>query len=110
MRPGTYRIGGWKRVEEHADLELQAFWVARVPVTVAQYAAFIEAGSYRERRWWTPNDLEWLRGYENKQPWRWREAPFNSRPRQAVTGMSWYEATAYCAWLRAQLAGSLPHG
>lgn len=84
VRPGTYRIGGWERGEEYADLELQAFWIARVPVTVAQYADFIEAGGYRERRWWTPHGWERLRGQKELKPWRWREAPFNSRARQAL--------------------------
>lgn len=110
VRPGTYRIGGWERGEEYADLELQSFWVARVPVTVAQYAAFIDAGGYRERRWWTPHGLEWLRKQQDPKPVLWREAPFNSRPRQAVTGVRWYEAAAFCAWLSAQLAGVLPRG
>ena len=108
VRPGTYRIGGWERDQAAANLALDGFWIARVPVTVAQYAAFITDGGYRESRWWTRSGWDWLRGQKRSQPWRWREAPFNSRPRQAVTGVRWYEATAFCAWLSAQLARSLP--
>lgn len=110
MRLGIYRIGGWGGGEDYADLELQAFWSARVPVTVAQYAAFIEAGGYGERRWWTAHGWEWRRAEKDPQPWRWRESPFNSRPRQAVTGVRWYEASAFCAWLSAQCAQDLPRG
>ncbi|NNJ13332.1 SUMF1/EgtB/PvdO family nonheme iron enzyme [Chloroflexales bacterium ZM16-3] len=110
MRPGTYRIGGWERDAAAANLALDGFWIARTPVTVAQYAAFIEAGGYRDSRWWTPQGKDWLRGQKEPKPWRWRESPFNSRPQQAVTGVRWYEATAFCAWLSAQLARSLPRG
>ena len=108
VRPGTYRIGGWERDQAHADLDLDAFWIARVPVTVAQYAAFIEAGGYRESRWWTTNGWNWRREAKRSQPWRWREAPFNQRERQAVTGVTWYEAAAFCRWLDAGLP--LPSG
>jgi len=108
VRPGTYRMGGWERDQSAANLPLDGFWIARVPVTVAQYTAFIEAGGYRDSRWWTRNGENWLRGQKNPTPWRWRESPFNSRPRQAATGVRWYEAMAFCAWLSAQLARTLP--
>ena len=110
VRPGTYRIGGWERNQPHADLKLQGFWVARVPVTVAQYAAFIEAGGYGEARWWTPQGLKWLRERKRQEPYRWREKPFNSRERQAVGGIRWYEAAAFCAWWNVQLPRAIPAG
>ncbi|RRR72111.1 MAG: hypothetical protein EI684_10590 [Candidatus Viridilinea halotolerans] len=108
VRPGTYRIGGWERGDKHANLTLSAFWIARVPIVVAQYAAFMEDGGYHERRWWTAAGVAWRRKNTRTAPWRWNDSPWNHRPRQALTEVSWYEAMAYCAWLSAQLR--LPQG
>ncbi len=36
-----------------------------------------------------------------RQPEYWDDSSFN-RPSQPVVGVSWFEARAYCAWLRAQ--------
>jgi formylglycine-generating enzyme required for sulfatase activity len=103
VRSGTYLIGGWERGEPEAQLRLERYWIARVPITVAQYAAFIAAGGYRERRWWTPEGWKWSREQKRSEPYQWQDAPFNSRPQQAVQGVVWYEAMAFCAWLRDQV-------
>lgn len=108
VRPGCYRIGGWGSDKKHADLMLPAFWIARVPITVAQYAAFIEAGGYRERRWWTYSGWGRQCKQQRIEPANWHKPPFNHRPQQALTGIDWYEATAFCNWLTAHL--DLPLG
>lgn len=69
------------------------FWIARYPVTNAQYQAFIDDGGYRDKRWW-----EGLAEKSDK-PKRSRFSPAN-RPR---TDVSWYEAIAYCRWLAAHI-------
>jgi len=48
-------------------------------------------------------------GGRHTEPRSWRDPRFN-RPSQPVSGVSWYEARAYCAWLGAQsgLAFRLP--
>ncbi|MEI6181372.1 MAG: SUMF1/EgtB/PvdO family nonheme iron enzyme, partial [Chloroflexales bacterium] len=108
VRPGTYRIGGWERDQNDANVALPGFWLARVPVTVAQYAVFMASGGYQEARWWTRTGWHWRRECERVQPWRWDAAPFNHRERQAVSGVTWYEAAAFCCWLGTRL--TLPHG
>jgi len=59
---------------------LPAFRLALLPVTNEDYAAF-------------------LAGTGHDAPRFWEDAAFN-RPRQPVVGVSWFDATAYCAWLR----------
>jgi formylglycine-generating enzyme required for sulfatase activity len=109
VRPGTYRIGGWKEGEASADHELPAFWIARYPITVAQYAAFIADGGYANKDYWTPNGWEWRQERDRTQPYRWDNASYNS-PNQAVIGVTWYECMAFCSWLTARLTDRLPAG
>jgi hypothetical protein len=76
--------------------QLPTFWIARYPVTNAQYQTFTDDGGYDEPRWW--RDLE---RPEPASP-RWPQA---NRPR---TNVDWYEAVAFTRWLNARLG--LPEG
>ncbi len=77
-------------VSEHVAL-------GQYPVTVQEYAAFIETGGYREQRFWDAEGWE-LRTKENWESPRDWESSTTVR-NQPVTGVSWFEARAYCAWL-----------
>jgi formylglycine-generating enzyme required for sulfatase activity len=108
IRPGAYRIGGWEEREPAADITLPAFWIARLPITVAQFAPFVELGYRPDAQcWWTPNGWRW-KG-ERTEPWLWDD-PSYSGANQPVTGVTWYEAAAFCAWLADQLADRLREG
>ena len=110
---GTYQIGGWEDEEgeklESADIDLPDYWIARYPITVAQYRQFIEAGGYDQQEYWTPNGWQWRRNENRTQPWIWNNTRY-SGPNQAVIGVTWYEAAAFVRWLNAQLAEVLPAG
>ncbi|MBN1201919.1 MAG: SUMF1/EgtB/PvdO family nonheme iron enzyme [Anaerolineae bacterium] len=81
---------------------LPDYRIGRYPVTVGEYRAFVEAGGYRERRWWT--DAGWrVRGKESwTAPRYWDDKKWTGDDRLPVVGVSWYEAYAYCRWLAAQ--------
>lgn len=110
MQPGTYRIGGWEKGKEWADIKLDEFWIAKYPITVAQFAPFVREG-YKEsaRRFWTPNGWKWKHRQERQQPYNWGEKNFNGAE-QPIAGVSWYEAVACCNWCNTQLQHEIPAG
>ena len=108
VRPGTYVIGGWEADEQPVALQISAFWLARFPLTVAQYAPFVAEGyGAGAERWWTPEGWKWKK--TRTQPWGW-DMPEYSGLNQPVIGVPWHEATAFCAWLTERLADVLPAG
>ena len=89
--------------------ELPAFQIAQMSVTVAEYNCFIKAGGYGSDKapvpiWWQaagPLAVQWLQDRRAQgaalQPSTWGNTDFDN-PLQPVTGVTWFEAMAYCAW------------
>jgi formylglycine-generating enzyme required for sulfatase activity len=101
--------------EELEERELPyAYWISRYPVTHAQYAEFVKAGGYRERRYFSEAEREgvWKDGRVKADYYgdRWQDAPrpfgrpydLSSHP---VVGVTWYEALAFCRWLAERRPG-----
>ena len=85
--------------EQH-EVSLPDYRIGKFPVTNAEYGRFIDAGGYRDRRWWT--DAGWLEvGEKRGEPRFWHDARFN-KPNRPAMGLSWYECVAYCRWLSAE--------
>ena len=72
-------------------VELSAYRIGRYPVTVQEYAKFMEAGGYEDERWWAAG-----KSGAEKAPRGWHEQ--RTHPNRPVVGVNWYEAAAYCAW------------
>ena len=105
---GMYTIGGWQERQKSAQLTLSSFWIARFPVTVAQFAPFVTIGYGPEaERWWTPEGWRWREQKQWNRPWMWDDRRSNLAS-QPVIGVTCYEAMAFCAWLNEQLADKLP--
>ena len=101
---------------EHLTIPYR-YWMARYPVTVAQYGCFVEAGGYEEPRWWTETgwawrqgawdsqvEEKWLRDWLSGRPAEQRDRPVRwsaqlSYPTRPVVRVCWFEAVAYCNWL-----------
>lgn len=62
---------------------LDTFRLAVLPVTNADYAAYLEETGAEPPRFWSD--------------------PLFNGPRQPVVGISWFEAVAYCDWLSEEL-------
>jgi len=78
------------------------FYMAKYPVTNAQYARFIEADGYDNLEYWPEKTgaREWWEGTRRRQPYLWDDPRFGwNRRGYPVVGITWYEALAYCAWL-----------
>ncbi len=89
---GSFEMGSDKATDPTAyseeldqhSVELPAFYIARWPVTVAQFRAFVEAP---DNEGFQPGDPDCLRGVAN----------------HPVVWVSWHEALAYSRWLTKKL-------
>jgi|GEM_PF-1815538 len=78
--------------------DIEAFQMAKYPVTNAQFAKFIDAGGYENRQWWTDAGWETHQKDNWMQPRFWTDAKWNGAE-YPVVGVSWYESVAFCLWL-----------
>jgi formylglycine-generating enzyme required for sulfatase activity len=102
------RYGGDKEWYEDAvpqhPVSVAAYYIARYPVTVAQYRAFVEDGGYAERHYWTEAGWDWRQKEGVNEAKTYRQE--FSLPNHPVVGVSWYEAVAFCRWLGARMQGA----
>ena len=107
---GTFQMGANKGGDPLAtndegparNVSLVAFDIGRHEVTVRKFAEFVAAGGYDNEELW---DLS-AYGEVNRfgawyEPHNWQAQL--SHPNRPVTGVSWYEAMAFCRWKSVQV-------
>jgi iron(II)-dependent oxidoreductase len=119
--PGRARLGvdagevpfSWDNERPAFVAEVPAFAIERHDTTNAAFLEFVEAGGYREPRWWRPDDFAWLQREGVQCPpfwvelggeWQWRGMfEMLPLPRSWPVFVSWAEANAYARWRGARL-------
>lgn len=87
-----------ERGEIYGEYALQPFYIAKYPVTFAQFQAFVDApDGWTDARWWDDMTPQYQRQAIFPQSTR-----LGNHPREAV---SWYQAVAFGRWLNKKYAG-----
>jgi formylglycine-generating enzyme required for sulfatase activity/energy-coupling factor transporter ATP-binding protein EcfA2 len=115
-----------RTVPQHS-IFLPRFHIKKFSVTNQEFHVFWKNGGYREKRWWSIAGFYWLnrspddeeemnlrkaqRRNGRTEPALWNDVEWGI-PNRPVVGVTWHEATSYCAWLneQMQLTGEIPDG
>ena len=103
---------GWDNEYGRHEAEVAGFRAAKYLVSNREFLAFVEAGGYRERQWWTEEGWNWRTFREAEHPLFWVNIDKGWRLRTMVEeiDMPWnwpvevnyLEAKAFCYWQSAR--------
>lgn len=110
INAGTFQMGANKGGDPLAtndegparNVSLAAFEISRHEVTVKKFAEFVAAGGYDNEELWDLSPYGEVNRFGAwSEPHDWQAQL--SHPNRPVTGVSWYEAMAFCRWKSAQV-------
>ncbi len=121
VNSGEYSIGNQQAISPYDNEKpafsttLEAFHIATEPVSNAEFLAFMEAGAYQLKEYWSDPGWDWCARQSARHPDHWRtdqqglwygheaNGPYQLAPAAPVYGLNYYEACAYASWAGARL-------
>lgn len=78
-------------------IKINTFEMRKYPITVQEYNEFVLDDGYKAESYWSDDGWKWLSESGITAPLDWDEQLL--APNTPVTGVTWFEACAYCVWL-----------
>ena len=109
---GNVRLGSWNWQDPASqpvhDFFVEGFHIDRYEVTNGKYQAFIDAGGYTTEAYWNPAGWPWMNYFGFTLPNFWDQPSYHGggvagNEQFPVSGVSWFEADAYCRWAGGRL-------
>jgi ergothioneine biosynthesis protein EgtB len=99
---------GWDNEQPAYDVDVAVFAIEKHDVTNDLFMEFVDAGGYRDARWWPPSDWQWVQAERKAHPlfwerdggsWYWR-GMFDRLPLPSgwPVYVSHAEASAFARW------------
>jgi eukaryotic-like serine/threonine-protein kinase len=113
---GKVRVPGWSETIDGKQVRFNDFFIDRTEVTNAAFKAFVEAGGYQNPSYWAPivragKTIPFAEamamfvdrtGRPGPSTWEAGDYP-EGQADFPVSGVSWYEASAYARFMRQEL-------
>lgn len=115
-KPASNDTYGWDNEYGELPVQIEDFKASEFLVSNAEFMTFIEAGGYRDPKYWTEEGQSWLSFTQAKMPrfWSYHDGQYWQRnlvdemplPMDWPVEVNYLEAKAFCNWKSEILAGT----
>ncbi|MDR3580827.1 MAG: 5-histidylcysteine sulfoxide synthase [Oryzomonas sp.] len=111
-KPKDHPLYGWDNEYGRHEAEVAGFRASRYLASNREFLAFVQAGGYREQKWWTEEGWNWREFRQAEHPPFWinRDGGWKLRTMASEIDLPWnwpvevnyLEAKAFCTWKAAE--------